>query len=85
MSPAPDPALSHACPHLEKNDSRCQERFRMAELDAMYRYCMGGFYGCPLFHRLNREGKHPLPPQQVTLHGRAAPRSPRPGGADAGA
>lgn len=85
MPPAPDPALSHACPHLEKNDSRCQERFRMAELDAMYRYCMGGFYGCPLFHRLNREGKYPLPPQQVTVHGRAAPRSQRPDGAGAGA
>jgi hypothetical protein len=85
MPTAPDPALSHACPHLEKNDPRCQERFRMAELDAMYRYCMGGFYGCPLFHRINREEKHPLPAQPVTVHGRAMPRGSRSGGADAGA
>lgn len=73
--PGPDPALSHACPHLERNDPRCQDRFRMAELDAMYRYCMGGFHGCPLYHRLNREDRYrpkpaPPAPQQVTVHGR---------------
>lgn len=76
--PAPDPALGHACPHLERNDPRCQERFRVAELDAMYRYCIGGFYGCRLFHRINREDamrtvaeRRPMP-QQVTVRGRDA-------------
>ena len=76
MPNAPDPSLAHACPHVEKNDPRCQERFRMAEIDAMNRYCLGGWYGCRLFHRINREQSHPartapVPPQQVTVHGRA--------------
>jgi hypothetical protein len=79
MPPAPDPALGHACPHLDKNDPRCQERFRMAELDAMYRYCLGGYYGCKLFHRINREETHPArstqPAQEVTVHGRVVRRS----------
>jgi hypothetical protein len=74
--PLPDPLPSHACPHVAKDDPRCQERFRMAEIDAMYRYCLGGWYGCKLFHRINREQSHPqraapAPPQQVTVHGRA--------------
>jgi hypothetical protein len=84
QQPAPDPALGHACPHLERNDPRCQERFRVAELDAMYRYCIGGFYGCRLFHRINREDsvralaerRAPAQPQQVTVRGRSA-RAPR--------
>jgi hypothetical protein len=47
----------------------------MAEIDAMYRYCLGGWYGCKLFHRINREQSHPqraapAPTQQVTVHGR---------------
>ncbi len=80
MPNAPDPSLAHACPHVETNDPRCQERFRMAELDAMYRYCLGGFHGCPLFHRINREERHaPRPAQQVTVRGRANPPAPRQG------
>ena len=86
MPPAPEttPANAcppHACPHVDKNDPRCQERFRMAELDAMYRYCLGGYYGCRLFHRINREESHPPRtaaeprPQPVTIHGRYAARS----------
>ena len=48
----------------------------MAELGDMYRYCVGGFHGCALFHRINREQSHPqrtapAPAQQVTVHGRA--------------
>ena len=81
MPDAPDPSPvpscpPHACPHVDRNDPRCQERFRMAELDAMYRYCLGGYYACRLFHRINREESHraraapPAPAQQVTVHGR---------------
>lgn len=51
----------------------------MAELDAMYRYCLGGYYGCRLFHRINREETHPVrgtqPAQEVTVHGRTVRRS----------
>ena len=80
MPNAPDPSLAHACPHLEKDDPRCQERFRMAELDAMYRYCLGGFHGCPLFHRINREERHaPRAAQQVTVRGSATPPATRQG------
>lgn len=73
MAPEPDPALSHLCPHVERNDSRCQSRYRMAELDSMYRYCTGGFYGCVLFHRINREVNYGTPsrPQGLTVHGRS--------------
>jgi hypothetical protein len=67
MQNAPDPALGHACPHLDKNDPRCQDRFRMAELDAMYRYCLGGFYGCPMFHRINRWNTNRNNPLLVSL------------------
>jgi hypothetical protein len=52
----------------------------MAELDAMYRYCLGGFYACPLFHRINREEKYPpRAAQQVTVHGRQPQRGSRAG------
>jgi len=51
----------------------------MAELDAMYRYCLGGYYGCKLFHRINREETHPArstqPAQEVTVNGRIVRRS----------
>jgi hypothetical protein len=69
MPPEPDPALGHLCPHVDKNDPRCQSRFRMGELDVMYRYCLGGFYGCVLFHRINREAAYGSA-QPVTVHGR---------------
>ncbi len=54
----------------------------MGELDAMYRYCLGGYYGCRVFHRINRDeafrsiaDRRPAPgaaakTQQVTVHGR---------------
>ena len=78
MSSEPDPAIAHVCPHVDKNDPRCQQRFRMGELDAMYRYCLGGYYGCVLFHRLNREAHYGPPnanagagPRPLTIHGRA--------------
>lgn len=77
MPASVDPALSHVCPHVDRNDARCQQRFRMGELDSMYRYCLGGYYGCVLFHRLNREATHgsvasrAAQPQPVTLHGNA--------------
>ena len=73
--PGPHPTLGHACPHVDRNDPRCQARFSMAELGDMYRYCVGGFHGCALFHRINREDTYrqrttPAVPQQVTVHGR---------------
>lgn len=73
---APEPQLGHSCPHVEKNDPRCQNRFRMAEIDDMYRYCLGGFYGCRIFHRINREEAHqpraaqPAATVPLTVHGR---------------
>jgi hypothetical protein len=78
MATTSDPALAHACPHVDRNDPRCQERFRMGELDAMFRYCLGGYHGCVLFHRINREAHYgnaaSLPGaglQPMTVHGRA--------------
>lgn len=75
-----DPALSHVCPYVDKNDPRCHTRFRMRELDAMYRYCLGGYYGCVLFHRFNREATYGTAAsnlssglQSVTIDGRPAP------------
>lgn len=46
----------------------------MGELDSMFRYCLGGYYGCVLFHRINREMAYrntPARAQPVTIHGRA--------------
>lgn len=78
MAPEPDPALSHVCPHVDKNDPRCQVRFRMGELDAMYRYCLGGYYGCVFFHRINREtAQRARGAQPVTVHGQPPGHPPR--------
>lgn len=79
-------ALSHArgrshdlCPHIEHNDVRCSHRFSLTRLDQAFSVCLGAFHGCPMYHRLNREGdatlgltgdgEPPIPLITITTHG----------------
>lgn len=57
--PAADPP---SCPHVDRNDARCGHRFSIGRIEQALDVCFGGFHGCPMFHRINRE-----------LGGRAAP------------
>jgi len=44
-----------SCPHVDRNDARCGHRFRLGRIEQALDVCFGGFHGCPMFHRINRE------------------------------
>lgn len=44
-----------SCPHIDRNDVRCGHRFRLGRIEQALDVCFGGFHGCPMFHRINRE------------------------------
>lgn len=66
------------CPHVNRNDARCSGRFSLTSIEQAFGVCFGGFYGCPLFHRINGELTRrcrdadrvpaPLPFVAVTVH-----------------
>ena len=43
------------CPHVNRNDLRCATRFSLGRIDQAFCVCFGAFYGCPMYHRINRE------------------------------
>ena len=43
------------CPHIDRDDHRCQERFTLSGADKVFSVCCGGQHGCMIFHRLNME------------------------------
>jgi hypothetical protein len=44
-----------ACPHVDRDDTRCCNRFSLGRLDQTYAVCFGTYHGCPMFHRINGE------------------------------
>jgi len=48
-----------ACPHIDRNDSRCGHRFTLGRLDQAFSVCMGGYHGCPIYQRITNELQHP--------------------------
>jgi hypothetical protein len=46
---------SHACPHVDRNDMRCGNRFSLGRIEQAYDVCFGSYLGCPMFHRINSE------------------------------
>ena len=43
------------CPHIDRDDPRCRERFTLAGAEQAFAVCCGGQHGCVVFHRLNME------------------------------
>jgi hypothetical protein len=52
MDPMRDP--SH-CPHIDRDDPRCRERFTLEGAEQAFAVCCGGQHGCVVFHRMNME------------------------------
>lgn len=55
VSPVPGGSARTECPHIDRNDHRCASRFSLGSIESMFRYCCGGYHGCPVYHRLNME------------------------------
>jgi hypothetical protein len=43
------------CPHIDRGDLRCAQRFTLANAVDVFAVCCGGQHGCAIFHRLNME------------------------------
>ena len=43
------------CPHIDRGDHRCAQRFTLANAVDAFAVCCGGQHGCAIFHRLNME------------------------------
>jgi len=48
-----------ACPHIDRNDTRCGHRFTLGRLDQAFSVCLGGYHGCPTYLRITNELQHP--------------------------
>lgn len=75
MDPTRDP--SH-CPHIDRDDPRCRERFTLAGAEQAFAVCCGGQHGCVVFHRLNMEASlgtldAPKPPVRRPVAAAATP------------
>ena len=46
------------CPHIDRDDNRCRERFTLRGAEAVFSVCCGGQHGCMIFHRLNMESAY---------------------------
>lgn len=44
-----------ACPHINRDDHRCNNRFRLGRLDQAFCVCFGAYRSCLMYHRINRE------------------------------
>lgn len=59
LSPAPSiqraESESRGCPHIDRDDDRCQWRFSLRQLDQALSVCFGSYHGCAIFHRINGE------------------------------
>jgi len=70
-----------SCPHVNRNDIRCANRFSLGRVEQAYAICFGSYRGCPMYHRINREmqknKREPYSPiVQVTANGTALPLRP---------
>lgn len=43
------------CPHVDDNDSRCGNRFRLGRLEQAFDVCFGTYHVCPMYHQINQE------------------------------
>lgn len=57
MNDAHSNEQSDGCPHINRNDPRCGDGFRLTGLSRAFGVCLGAFNGCPMYHRLNSELK----------------------------
>ena len=49
------PADESVCPHIDRNDPRCGEKFTLTGVTDAFGTCCGGQHGCAIFHRINME------------------------------
>lgn len=52
------------CPHVDRNDPRCNSRFSLGRLDQAFCVCFGAFHACPMYHQINADlagKKRPVP------------------------
>ncbi|UCD76460.1 MAG: hypothetical protein JSV91_05955 [Phycisphaerales bacterium] len=66
------------CPHVDRNDPRCNSRFSLGRLDQAFCVCLGAFHACPMYHQINADlsaagtgavAEIPLPVVGVTIGG----------------
>jgi hypothetical protein len=52
------------CPHVDRNDPRCNSRFSLGRIDQAFCVCFGAFHACPMYHQINADlsgNRPPLP------------------------
>lgn len=70
-----DRGRGHACPHVDRDDSRCSSRFSLGRIDQAFCVCFGAFHACPMYHRINHDLARAAAPAgrviTLTAHGSA--------------
>jgi len=73
-----DQARKHAralgCPYVDRNDSRCANRFKLGRMEQAFSVCFGTYHVCPMYHSISAELKRPSAlmaaiPVALTTHG----------------
>jgi hypothetical protein len=67
-----------ACPHVNRDDQRCNTRFQLDRIEQAFCVCFGAFHACPMFHQINAELAEEAAPRpaaviRVTAYGSAVP------------
>jgi len=68
-----------SCPHVNRDDQRCNSRFSLGRIDQAFCVCFGAFHVCPMYHQINTEVAHQREAQaqppliRVTANGSALP------------
>jgi len=54
MASSDDPMRDPAhCPHIDRGDNRCSQRFTLGNAEQAFAVCCGGQHGCAVVHRMN--------------------------------
>ena len=72
---------SGVCPHVDRNDCRCGNRFSLGRIEQAFGVCFGTYHVCPMYHQINQErterretaASRMLPLVTVTSNGCDAP------------
>ena len=68
-----------ACPFVDRDDSRCSNRFSLGRIDQAFCVCFDAFHVCPMYHQITSEAAQTEVDRRrtalitVTAHGLAVP------------
>jgi len=43
------------CPHVDRNDARCANRFNLRRMEQAMSVCFGAYHACPMYQQINAD------------------------------